>query len=146
MIRKYKNEDLDIIMKIWQEENIKAHNFIPSKYWESNYEYVKKILPNAEIWVYTIEDNVVGFIGLNDTYIEGIFVNSNYHNKGIGTKLLKYLMEQKAKLSLRVYEKNDKAIKFYKNNSFRIQTKELEEGTGEYEYLMEWSFSNILYK
>lgn len=142
MIRKYEEKDLDIIMKIWQEENINAHNFISKKYWENNYEYVKSILPKAEILVYTINENIVGFIGLNDNYIEGIFIKKDFQGKGIGTELLKYLMKEKEKLSLRVYEKNSKAIKFYTNNSFKIKTKELDKNTGEYEYLMKWNSNN----
>lgn len=142
MIRKYEEKDLDIIIKIWQEENINAHNFISKKYWENNYEYVKSILPKAEILVYTINENIVGFIGLNDNYIEGIFIKKDFQGKGIGTELLKYLMKEKEELSLRVYEKNSKAIKFYTNNSFKIKTKELDKNTGEYEYLMKWNSNN----
>lgn len=108
MIRKYKAEDLDFIMKIWYDENINAHNFILGKYWSNNYEYVKRILPDAEIWVYITENNIVGFIGVNDNYIEGIFVKKDFQNKGIGTKLLTYVMERKENLKLRVYEKTIK--------------------------------------
>ena len=39
--------------------------------------------------MHTIDHKIVGFIGLNDHYIEKIFVNIDYHNKGIGTELLK---------------------------------------------------------
>lgn len=140
MIKRYKEKDLDIIMKIWQEENINAHNFIPKEYWKNNYKYVKSILPKAEILVYTIDENIVGFIGINGNYIEGIFINKDFQDKGIGTELLKYLMKEKEELSLRVYEKNAEAIRFYTNNSFKIKTKELDENTGEYEYLMKWDF------
>lgn len=143
MIRKYKDEDLEIIMKIWLEENINTHNFISSQYWKSNYEYVKELLPNAEIWVYTINNNIVGFIGLNENYIEGIFVNINYHNKGIGTELLRKVMEQNRELNLRVYEKNKVAINFYNKNLFKVIEKDVDGSTGEYEYLMKWKLDNV---
>ena len=52
MIRKCRNENVEAIMEIWKEENINTHNFINKKYWEDNYEFVKSILPNAEIWLY----------------------------------------------------------------------------------------------
>ena len=42
-------------MQIWKKENIKAHQFISEEYWESNYRYVKEILPNAEIYVYVMK-------------------------------------------------------------------------------------------
>ena len=53
------------------------------------------------------------------------------------TELLKYI--KKEKLSLKVYEKNTKAIKFYIKNSFRLKSRELDKSTGEFEYLMEWN-------
>lgn len=77
MIRKFKKNDINDVMKIWKNENIKAHKFIPKEYWESNYKYVKEILPVAEIYVYVIEKTIIGFIGLNKNYIEGIFIDTN---------------------------------------------------------------------
>ena len=37
MIRKLNDNNIDAVMQIWKEENIKAHNFIPKEYtmiWE----------------------------------------------------------------------------------------------------------------
>lgn len=47
------------------------------EYWENNYNCVKEALPNAEIYVYIIKERIVGFVGLDNNYIEGIFVNTN---------------------------------------------------------------------
>lgn len=62
MIRKFENRDLDDVMEIWKNENIKAHNFIQREYWENNYDFVKEALPKAEIYVYIIEGKIVGFV------------------------------------------------------------------------------------
>ena len=139
MIRKFENIDIDDVMQIWQNENIKAHNFIPKEYWESNYEYVKKLLPKSEIYVYIENDKIEGFIGINEDYIEGIFVNSNYQNKGIGTALLNKAKEGKEELTLNVYEKNRKAIKFYEKNGFKIVKEAVDKETNEKEYRMLWN-------
>lgn len=139
MIRKFENIDIDDVMQIWQNENIKVHNFIPKEYWESNYEYVKKLLPNSEIYVYIENDKIEGFIGINENYIEGIFVNGNYQNKGIGTALLNKAKEEKEKLTLNVYEKNRKAIKFYEKNGFKIVKEAVDKETNEKEYRMIWN-------
>ena len=139
MIRKFENTDIDAVMQIWQNENIKVHNFIPKEYWESNYEYVKKLLPNSEIYVYIENDKIEGFIGINEDYIEGIFVNSNYQNKGIGTALLNKAKEGKEELTLNVYEKNRKAIKFYEKNGFEIVKESVDKETNEKEYRMLWN-------
>ena len=76
MIRKYNEGDIDTIIQIWLDTNIRAHHFISSEYWRTNCEMVREMLPLAEIYVY--EDDytkqIDGFIGLNNDYIEGLFV------------------------------------------------------------------------
>ena len=73
MIRKFHRNDLSAVMEIWLETNIQAHSFIPQKYWMDNFEMVKDMLPEAELYVYE-DDNTHqadGFIGLTDNYIAG---------------------------------------------------------------------------
>ena len=138
MIRKFKKEDIDEVMEIWKNENIRTHNFISKEYWKNNYEYVKDILPNAYIYVYIMNENIVGFIGLNNDHIEGIFVDINNQHNGIGTSLLNKIKEEKEKLNLSVYKKNINAIKFYKKNGFIITSEGIDKNTDEIEYTMTW--------
>lgn len=139
MIRKFEKSDINDVMQIWKNENIKAHKFISKEYWENNYSYVKEILPNAEIYVYVIEENIVGFVGVNQNYIEGIFVDINNQYNGIGTLLLNKVKENKTNLILNVYKKNKKAINFYKKNNFIITSESIDKNTNEIEYTMTWS-------
>lgn len=139
MIRKFVNKDIDSVMQIWKNENIQAHKFIPRKYWNNNYNYVKDILPNAEIYVYVLEESIVGFIGLNRNYIEGIFIDKNNQSKGIGTSLLNKVKENKNNLTLSVYKKNANAIKFYEKNGFLIINENIAKDTNEIEYTMIWN-------
>lgn len=44
MIRRFIENDLVAVMKIWLDTNIKAHNFIPKEYWTNNYAQVKELL------------------------------------------------------------------------------------------------------
>ena len=139
MIRKFEKNDINDVMRIWEKENIKAHKFISKEYWENNYNYVKEILPNAEIYVYIFKENIVGFIGINENYIEGIFVDTNNQCNGIGTALLNKVKENKSNLTLSVYKKNINAINFYKKNGFAITSENIEENTNEVEYVMTWN-------
>lgn len=85
MVRQYSNGDIDAVMQIWLDTNIRAHHFIPSDYWRTNCNMVREILPHAEIYVH--EDDctkqIDGFIGLNDDYIEGVFVKETMQSKGM---------------------------------------------------------------
>ena len=140
MIRQYNESDLDAVMQIWLYTNIRAHNFISSDYWKINFDMVKEMLPHAEIYVH--EDDctkqIDGFIGLNDDYIEGIFVKETMQSNGIGKQLLNHAKEFKSKLKLSVYQRNEKAIKFYLREKFSIQSESVDYNTGEKEFIMIW--------
>lgn len=140
MIRKFKEDDLNIIMQIWFDTNNKTHHFISRQYWIDNYEMVKDILPKKEIYVYEDDDTnqINGFIGLMDNYIAGIFVNKNEQSRGIGKQLLNYVKEIKVTLSLNVYQKNIRAISFYQREQFVIQSENIDD-TNEKEFTMTWN-------
>lgn len=139
MIRKFEKNDINDVLQIWKSENIKAHNFISREYWENNYSFVKEALPNAEIYVYITKEKIIGFIGLNNNYIEGIFVDTNHQCNGVGTALLNKVKENKNKLTLSVYMKNTDAVNFYKKNDFIITSKNTDKDTNETEYTMTWN-------
>lgn len=138
MIREFKIKDLERVMEIWLESNIDAHSFIDKKYWEDNYEMVKEILPSAEIYLYEENKNILGFVGLMENYIAGIFVEKNFHSQGVGRKLLDCCKSLKRELTLSVYEKNQKAYSFYIREGFQVVEKKIDENTSEIELVMYW--------
>ena len=138
MIRKLQKADIMKVADIWLDTNIKAHNFILAQYWESNYEPVKEMLLQAEVYVYESDGEKQGFIGLNGEYIEGIFVCDKLQSQGIGKLLLDFIKERRTGLSLNVYEKNTRAIHFYQREVFEIQDEGIDEATGEKDYVMIW--------
>lgn len=139
MIRKLRENDLAAVMKIWLDSNIKAHYFISKEYWISNYPAVKEMLPQAEVYVYEEEDTqqIIGFIGLTENYIAGIFVQENAQSRSIGKQLLNYVKEIKTTLSLKVYQKNVRAISFYQREQFIIQSENIDDNN-EKEFIMSW--------
>lgn len=116
MIRELHKADINAVADIWLEANLKAHNFISAEYWKSNFELVKELLQQAEVYVYENNHNIEGFVGLSDEYIDGIFVCDGKQSHGIGKCLLDYIKDRKSKLYLNVYQKNVRAIHFYKSD------------------------------
>lgn len=139
MIRVLEEKDVDTVAKIWLETNIKAHDFIASNYWKEHYEIIKDMFLQAEVYVYEIEKEIMGFIGLNKEYIEGIFVLDQYQKRGIGKALLNHVKAKNEHLSLNVYQKNLNAILFYQREGFCIQYEDVDKNTGEKEYRMVWN-------
>ena len=138
MIRKLQKADINRVADIWLKTNLKAHFFIPEQYWISNYEFVKEMLPQAEVYVYEDDKMIQGFIGVSDEYIEGIFVSDEMQSRGIGKMLLDYIKDKKDRLQLKVYQKNVRAMSFYQREGFTIQSEKMDEFTGETEYVMNW--------
>ncbi|MGR3742279.1 GNAT family N-acetyltransferase [Companilactobacillus sp. DQM5] len=131
-------EDYKQIANVWLESNIESQDFINKKYWLSNLGYVKNAMQKSKIFAYKIDDEIQGFIGLNDDYIEGIFVKKEYRKHGIGKKLLEQLKREHDLLKLFVYKKNEVALQFYLSNGFTIFNESIEDETGEISVSMVW--------
>lgn len=143
MIKKLEMYEIDSIMKIWLQTNIKAHDFIPKSYWMENYDFVKEVLPQADVLVYEDNGEIKGFVGVMDqSYIAGLFVSNQYQSNGIGSKLIEKCKQYYTTLKLDVYAKNLKAIEFYKKHEFETEQEKENEDTKEVEYLMIWESKN----
>ena len=139
MIRKMEHDDLGQVMEIWLDKNKKAHDFIEEAYWTDSREAVASMLPQAEVYVSLGEDGEIqGFLGLSGTYIAGIFVREGSRSRGIGKTLLDYAKEIREKLTLHVYQKNARAVKFYRREGFRVEAENTDASTGEKEWVMMW--------
>ena len=138
MIRVVQKTDITKVADIWLDTNIKVHNFISAQYWECNYELVKDLLLQAEVYVCESNGEKQGFIGLNGDYNEGNFVCDRLQSQGIGKLLLDFVKESRTQLSLNVYQKNTRAIHFYQREGFEIHNEGLDEATGEKDYVMTW--------
>lgn len=140
MIRAFQKEDLSAVMQIWLDVNVKAHSFISEAYWRDHYEMVKEMLPQAKVYVMEAEHGgqIEGFIGLTDDYVAGLFVREESQSKGIGKQLLDHVKGIKASMTLSVYQKNTRALSFYRREHFTVRSENTDDGTGEKEFVMVW--------
>ncbi len=146
MIREYKRTDLDAIMAIWLDSNIKAHDFIPASYWARNLALVRtRYIPASTTFVYEQDDEILGFISLlDDSFIGALFVAASHQGQGVGSALIKQAQSRCDSLSLNVDAKNKKAVAFYDRWGFGIEETRVDEATREEEYVMSWQSDNWL--
>ena len=140
MIRKFKEEDTTNVMTIWTKGNFKAHDFIEKDYWLLNFNRVKnEYLLKSETYVYTEENEIRGFISLLENGLIGaLFVKIDFLREGIGKRLINYCKDRNEILVVKVFEKNIDAILFYTAMGFKNIKIQVDEETGEKEYVMEW--------
>jgi len=120
----FQEKDHDKLVNIWYQAVSHTHKFLTQKDIEFYYNMVQNgALREVEIWVELNENKEpTGFIGLDGTKIEMLFVDPNYHGKGIGSRLIKHAQDIKgSSLKVDVNEQNDGAYAFYKRFGF-VQT------------------------
>lgn len=138
MIRDFQVSDTEQVMQLWLCGNIDAHPFVPEEYWRSQFRDVQEALSQATIFVCDRDGKIVGFIGLMDEYIAGIFVDKQYRGMGIGAQLLNHAKQTHSALSLSVYQQNTRAIAFYRREGFSILSQGVDEETGKKDDTMVW--------
>ncbi len=72
-----------------------------------------------------VDNKIVGTIGVIDyedgKMIDEIFIEENYRNKGIGTNLIKDVLNRYKKVYLWVYKDNVKAVNLYRRLGFIVK-------------------------
>ncbi|MCA1296863.1 GNAT family N-acetyltransferase [Stappia indica] len=119
-IRAFRADDTDCLSEIWYRASLKAHPFLGKELLQDQRKQIEEIyLPQAEIWVATISQRPVGFIGLLDSFIGGLFVDPAEQRGGIGRALVAHGLGLKQELTLEVYAQNTEAVAFYRHLGFR---------------------------
>ena len=139
MIRAFKEEDTETVIRIWLAASVRSHSFIDKAYWEEKAEAMRTLyLPLSEIVV--DEDRatgeVVAFMAFVEDYLAALFVAPEHQKMGVGSRLLALAKKMRGTLDLSVYAETERAVAFYQKNGFRITGERIEEMTGHTELLM----------
>ena len=117
MIRKMLPSDYNSIYKLGAQLN-------------SNYAKLNKLADivndnNQKVYVYFINNNVVGFLHITISFDEAdivdIITSEEYRNHGIGNSLISYVIKDNnlKNINLEVRESNKIAIEFYQKMNFK---------------------------
>ena len=137
---------LDSLLAIWLEGNLQAHSFISKNYWLDNQVGVREGLAQARIFVKETDGKAVGFLGLVEEAIAGLFVKEQFQKQGIGEALIQRVKDEKKILTLTVYENNQAALLFYERQGFRRVRSQIDPETQQREWLMRWTRDEKLQK
>ncbi|MET3849767.1 MULTISPECIES: GNAT family N-acetyltransferase [unclassified Paenibacillus] len=120
-ITAYLEEDHDYLVELWYRAVRETHSFLT----EADIAFYRRIvdeqaLKHVEVWVEKDDSGVpLGFIGLDGSMVEMLFVDPDRHGQGIGTRLLRYAEQLKgSRLRVDVNEQNDGAFAFYQRYGF----------------------------
>lgn len=121
-IKKAQPEDLPALLDIWEQSVRASHGFLSEQDIQSLLPMVRdQALPNLEVWVICDEASApIGFMGLDDSKLEALFISPKNFRKGGGKAMLEYVRRLKGQLRVDVNEQNPRAVAFYLSNGFVV--------------------------
>ncbi|MCL7997297.1 GNAT family N-acetyltransferase [Brucella sp. 21LCYQ03] len=130
-IRTYQAADKQTLSSIWYRASLEAHAFLGSDLLSKQQKLIEDVyLDKAETWVAILNDKPVGFIGLLDCFIGGLFVDPSAQGQGIGCSLIEHALNLKGELFLEVYADNKQACRFYTHLGFQEVSCRAEDDNG----------------
>ncbi|MCB0613778.1 MAG: GNAT family N-acetyltransferase [Phaeodactylibacter sp.] len=132
MIRKYQTTDTEAILHTWYQASLLAHPFLDTAFLERERGNIREIyLPNTETWVYEDGGRVVGFISMMGNEVGAIFLQPEYHGRGIGRQLMDRVAQIHEVLEVEVFERNAIGRAFYDRYGFKPIGAHRHEETGQ---------------
>lgn len=144
MVKQFNKKDIDIIMKIWKDNNQRFQGFIENKYWIDNYVKTREKFINSKIFIYTESTEIKAFIVFDaNGNVINIQVKPEIQREGIGEILLQKVKQENSNLYVDIYERNTNAMLFFKAMGFRKSQDFIDEETNEKICSMSWNKDNV---
>ncbi|MCR9261780.1 MAG: GNAT family N-acetyltransferase [Pseudomonadaceae bacterium] len=125
MIRLYEHADLHAAARVWFDAGIQAYPYLPDFQaltpTRAEQVFAEVIAARGELWVYELKGKICGFIALQGTYIDRLYVDPAQQGKGIGSALLNHAKSTHPDyLSLHTHQANHDARIFYERAGFTV--------------------------
>ncbi|MCR1840866.1 acetyltransferase [Murimonas intestini] len=129
------NRDLSLIselLKIWEASVRITHSFLSEAEIKNIAEYLPHALNSVPhlIAALNMENNPVGFMGIEGRKLEMLFISPEEMGKGIGRQLILWAMENYAVNEVDVNEQNPQARGFYEHMGFHVFARSETDGQG----------------
>jgi len=123
IIREYRNEDFDAVTILWRisrEKSIPEFQLEKGHFFFEDRDYFQKqIVKNNQIWVVESQNYPVGFMAMNNDFVDQLYIDPNHQRRGIGRSLLNLARERSPDhVWLYTLQVNASAREFYEKNGF----------------------------
>ncbi len=123
-IRPYQPSDLEELIAFWHEATTTAYPYIEVMQQhtiDSHRGFFQSvILAECAVWVCELDDELLGFIAINQDLIDQLYVRVSKQRRGVGSALLAHAKQlSPTRLRLYTFQKNKPARAFYEQHGFR---------------------------
>jgi len=122
-IREYRPADFDAVTILWRIANEKSlPELLRAKghfFYEDREYFRNHILKENTVWVVELDGRPAAFMAMRDDFIDHLYVDPDYQNRGIGRSLLEHARQLSPEhLWLYTLQINMNARAFYEKNGF----------------------------
>ena len=123
IIREYRSEDFDAVTILWRisrEKSIPEFQLEKGHFFFEDRDYFQKqIIKNNQIWVVVSQSYPVGFMAMNNDFVDQLYIDPDHQRRGIGRSLLNLARERSPEhVWLYTLQVNASARAFYEKNGF----------------------------
>lgn len=119
-IRTSTPDDGPRVVDIWRAAVDATHHFLTPADRAAIGEEVQGFLPFAPLWLAVDnDDRAVGFMLLDGSHMEALFIDPAYHGQGVGRQLVEHGLELSPAMTTDVNEQNPQALGFYQRLGFQ---------------------------
>ncbi|MDD4556286.1 MAG: GNAT family N-acetyltransferase [Alphaproteobacteria bacterium] len=130
MIVKLSKEAYEEIVELWEASVRATHGFIS----EEDILYYRDVVYHeflSQLEVYGIvEKELQGFMGVQKNRVEMLFISPKFFHQGLGTKLMKFAIDELGIDEVDVNEQNPKAYEFYQKLGFKMIYRKEQDASG----------------
>jgi len=133
MISEYKKKDSSKVLYVINDAAIKYKGVIPDNCWHEPYmseqQLINEFDDGVRMFGYNHNNKLIGVIGIQKVkdaiLIRHAYILTSHQGEGVGSLLLKYLLEKNknSRLLVGTWQKAIWAIQFYEKYDFVLQTK-----------------------
>ena len=118
IIRERGAEEHDRVHAIWRRAVDATHGFLSPEDRQTIEAEVAEFLPQAPMWVAECNGELQGFMVLHDGMIEALFVDPDWHGRGVGSGLIAHALAIEPRVKVDANEQADNAVPFYEARGF----------------------------
>jgi len=131
LVERIKHKDYAEVVQVWEASVRATHDFLT----EADIQYFKPLILNqyldaVDLFCINDQNNILGFLGVDDQKIEMLFVLPDATGRGIGKALCEYAINHLNVYEVDVNEDNSNAVQFYKHMGFVVASRSPLDNTG----------------
>ncbi len=135
-IRKLTPHNYDELIEIWEASVRATHHFLQEEEIDFYKPIVRKYaLPDVELYGITADKTkqslqILGFLGVSEDKIEMLFLRPECRGRGLGRRLIEFVLNELKIYKIDVNEENPDALGFYQHLGYQIISRDELDGNG----------------